>query len=166
MLGSGAIVIMDDTTDAVKACLRIVRFFARESCGKCAPCREGTSWEEKILQRILDGNGRPGDIDLLLWPVHFTLAYVGFDVLRPHVAYGVEAGLRYSDPEVIQDRLQAIRRNYVHRLQTIENEETIPCIRRSEGRGRPDRPRRRCLQPLYPTAGTPGARLGLRGNGS
>jgi NADH-quinone oxidoreductase subunit F len=66
MLGSGAIVIMDETTDAVRACLRIVRFFARESCGKCAPCREGTSWEEKILQRILDGNGRPGDIDLLL----------------------------------------------------------------------------------------------------
>ncbi len=66
MLGSGAIVIMDDTTDAVKACLRLVRFFARESCGKCTPCREGTSWEEKILQRILDGNGRLGDIDLLL----------------------------------------------------------------------------------------------------
>ena len=66
MLGSGAIVIMDDTTDAVKACLRLVRFFARESCGKCAPCREGTSWEEKILQRILEGNGRPEDIDLLL----------------------------------------------------------------------------------------------------
>jgi NADH-quinone oxidoreductase subunit F len=66
MLGSGAIVIMDDSTDAVKACLRIVRFFARESCGKCTPCREGTSWEEKILQRILDGHGRPGDIDLLL----------------------------------------------------------------------------------------------------
>lgn len=66
MLGSGAIVAMDHTTDAVKACLRVVRFFARESCGKCTPCREGTSWEEKILQRILDGHGRPDDIDLLL----------------------------------------------------------------------------------------------------
>ncbi|MFI5043936.1 MAG: NADH-quinone oxidoreductase subunit NuoF [Acidimicrobiales bacterium] len=66
MLGSGAIVVMDETTDAVKACLRVVRFFARESCGKCTPCREGTTWEEKILQRILDGNGRPDDIDLLL----------------------------------------------------------------------------------------------------
>jgi NADH-quinone oxidoreductase subunit F len=66
MLGSGAIVVMDETTDAVKACLRVVRFFARESCGKCTPCREGTSWEEKILQRILDGYGRPSDIDLLL----------------------------------------------------------------------------------------------------
>ncbi len=66
MLGSGAIVVMDETTDAVKACLRVVRFFARESCGKCTPCREGTTWEEKILQRILDGQGRPSDIELLL----------------------------------------------------------------------------------------------------
>ncbi|MEZ5321554.1 MAG: NADH-ubiquinone oxidoreductase-F iron-sulfur binding region domain-containing protein [Microthrixaceae bacterium] len=66
MLGSGAIVVMDDTTDAVTACLRVVRFFARESCGKCTPCREGTTWEERILLRIADGHGRPSDIDLLL----------------------------------------------------------------------------------------------------
>ena len=51
MLGSGALVVMDDTVDAVVACLRVVRFFARESCGKCTPCREGTNWLEKILQR-------------------------------------------------------------------------------------------------------------------
>lgn len=66
MLGSGAIVVMDETTDAVKACLRLVRFFARESCGKCTPCREGTSWLEKILDRILAGYGRPDDIELLM----------------------------------------------------------------------------------------------------
>ncbi len=40
--------------------------FLRQYCGKCSPCREGTTWEEKILQRILDGDGRPSDIDLLL----------------------------------------------------------------------------------------------------
>jgi NADH-quinone oxidoreductase subunit F len=66
MLGSGAIVVMDSTTDAVKAAWRVVRFFARESCGKCTPCREGTSWLEKILRRILDGHGRPEDVGLLL----------------------------------------------------------------------------------------------------
>ena len=66
MLGSGAIVVMDETTDMVRACHNVVRFFARESCGKCSPCREGTSWLEKILQRIIDGNGRPADLDLLL----------------------------------------------------------------------------------------------------
>ena len=66
MLGSGAIVVMDETTDAVKAAWRIVRFFARESCGKCTPCREGTSWLEKILRRMLDGHGRPQDVNKLL----------------------------------------------------------------------------------------------------
>ena len=66
MLGSGAIVVMDETTDVVKACLRLVRFFARESCGKCTPCREGTSWLEKILLRIVGGQGRPEDVNLLL----------------------------------------------------------------------------------------------------
>ncbi|MEO8696496.1 MAG: NADH-quinone oxidoreductase subunit NuoF [Acidimicrobiales bacterium] len=66
MLGSGAIVVMDDTTDIPKAALRIVRFFSRESCGKCTPCREGTTWLERILDRIVDGHGRPSDLDLLL----------------------------------------------------------------------------------------------------
>jgi NADH-quinone oxidoreductase subunit F len=66
MLGSGAIVVMDETTDAVKACWRVVRFFARESCGKCTPCREGLSWLEKILRRMLDGKGRPSDVDKLM----------------------------------------------------------------------------------------------------
>jgi NADH-quinone oxidoreductase subunit F len=66
MLGSGAIVVMDEDTDIVKACHRVVRFFAKESCGKCTPCREGTSWLEKILQRIIEGHGRPEDVDLLL----------------------------------------------------------------------------------------------------
>jgi len=66
MLGSGAIVVMDDTTDIPKAALRVVRFFSRESCGKCTPCREGTTWLERILDRIVDGHGRPSDLDLLL----------------------------------------------------------------------------------------------------
>ena len=66
MLGSGAIVVMDETTDMVKAAWRLVKFFAKESCGKCSPCREGTNWMEKIYRRILDGEGRPEDIALLL----------------------------------------------------------------------------------------------------
>ncbi len=66
MLGSGAIVVFDETTDMVKAAWRIVKFFAKESCGKCSPCREGTNWLEKIYRRILDGHGRPEDIDLLM----------------------------------------------------------------------------------------------------
>ncbi len=66
MLGSGAIVVMDETTDVVRAALRLVRFFARESCGKCTPCREGTTWLERILERIVRGDGRARDLDLLV----------------------------------------------------------------------------------------------------
>jgi NADH-quinone oxidoreductase subunit F len=66
MLGSGAVVVMDETTDVVRAAWRLVRFFARESCGKCTPCREGASWLEKVLRRIVDGRGRPDDVDKLL----------------------------------------------------------------------------------------------------
>jgi len=65
MLGSGAIVVMDEDTDMVKACHNLVRFFARESCGKCTPCREGTTWLERILNRIIAGQGRPSDLALL-----------------------------------------------------------------------------------------------------
>ena len=65
MLGSGAIVVMDATTNVPRACHNLVRFFARESCGKCTPCREGTTWLEQVLERLLAGRGRPEDIDLL-----------------------------------------------------------------------------------------------------
>lgn len=66
MLGSGAIIIMDDSTNLVAAAHRIVRFYAHESCGQCTPCREGTTWLERIFNRILSGQGRMADIDLLL----------------------------------------------------------------------------------------------------
>jgi NADH-quinone oxidoreductase subunit F len=66
MLGSGAVVVMDDTTCVVRAAERVVRFFAHESCGQCTPCREGTTWLELILRRIEAGQGRMIDIDLML----------------------------------------------------------------------------------------------------
>lgn len=66
MLGSGAVVVMDDSTCSVKAALRVVRFFAHESCGQCTPCREGATWMEQILSRLERGAGRPVDLDLLL----------------------------------------------------------------------------------------------------
>ena len=65
MLGSGGMVIMDDTTDMVKVALRIMRFYAHESCGWCIPCREGTTWLRKMLQRVTDGQGMTRDIDLI-----------------------------------------------------------------------------------------------------
>lgn len=66
MLGSGSIVVMDDATCVVRAAWRISRFFARESCGQCTPCREGGNWIEKIMRRIETGSGREEDLDLLV----------------------------------------------------------------------------------------------------
>jgi NADH-quinone oxidoreductase subunit F len=65
MLGSGGVVIMDEDTCMVKAALRIMRFYAHESCGWCIPCREGTAWLRKLLQRFHDGGGRKSDIVLI-----------------------------------------------------------------------------------------------------
>jgi NADH-quinone oxidoreductase subunit F len=65
MLGSGAVIIMDDSTCMVKALYRIAHFYSDESCGQCTPCREGTSWIYKILSRIVHGHGTLSDISLL-----------------------------------------------------------------------------------------------------
>ncbi len=65
MLGSAAVIVMDETTCVVRATLRLARFFAHESCGQCTPCREGTNWMRIILQRIESGMGSERDLDLL-----------------------------------------------------------------------------------------------------
>ncbi|HEY5774943.1 MAG TPA: NADH-quinone oxidoreductase subunit NuoF [Xanthomonadales bacterium] len=64
-LGSGAVIVMDETTCMVKACTRISRFYHMESCGQCTPCREGTGWMHRVLQRIVDGKGKKEDLELL-----------------------------------------------------------------------------------------------------
>jgi len=64
-LGSGGVIVMDETTDMVKAILRISQFYYAESCGQCTPCREGTGWMHRVIRRIVAGKGRAEDLDLL-----------------------------------------------------------------------------------------------------
>ena len=66
MLGSGAIMVMDHTTDIPTAALTLTRFYAAESCGQCTPCREGGTWLERVLQRVVDGRGTHADLDQLM----------------------------------------------------------------------------------------------------
>jgi NADH-quinone oxidoreductase subunit F len=66
MLGSGAIMVMDETTDIPAAALTLTRFYAHESCGKCTPCREGGTWLERILSRVVDGKGTAADLEQLI----------------------------------------------------------------------------------------------------
>jgi NADH-quinone oxidoreductase subunit F len=65
MLGSGGVVVMDEDTCMLKAALRIMRFYAHESCGWCIPCREGTLWLKKILTRLHEGGGVASDVPLI-----------------------------------------------------------------------------------------------------
>jgi NADH-quinone oxidoreductase subunit F len=64
-LGSAGCIVMDDSGSIVRATLRLATFYRHESCGKCTPCREGTLWLERILQRIVDGEGRMEDLELI-----------------------------------------------------------------------------------------------------
>jgi NADH-quinone oxidoreductase subunit F len=66
MLGSGGVIVFDDTADMVYQTMRLTRFYAHESCAQCTQCREGTAWTTKILERILAGQGKTSDLDLLL----------------------------------------------------------------------------------------------------
>ncbi|MEI7754428.1 MAG: NADH-quinone oxidoreductase subunit NuoF [Actinomycetota bacterium] len=66
MAGSGAVMVMDDTTDIPNAALTLTRFYAHESCGKCTPCREGGTWLMRILDRVVAGQGTQRDLDQLL----------------------------------------------------------------------------------------------------
>jgi len=65
-LGSGGVIVMDDSTCMVNALLRVSRFYYAESCGQCTPCREGTGWMWRVIDRIEHGRGKPEDLDLLL----------------------------------------------------------------------------------------------------
>ncbi len=76
-----------------------------------------------------DFDGRSGDIDLMLWPVNFSLAYGGFHVLAPFAAYGVESALRYSDPGDVQTRLAAIVAEFAAMLPNVATRATVPFNR-------------------------------------
>ena len=65
-LGTGAVIVMDDSTCMVKVLERVSRFYMAESCGQCTPCREGTGWLNRLIRRILAGQGKVADLDLLL----------------------------------------------------------------------------------------------------
>jgi NADH-quinone oxidoreductase subunit F len=65
MLGSGAIIVVDDSTPVLDVALKLAEFYRHESCGKCTPCREGTNWTVKMLERIDAGEATPMDLDIM-----------------------------------------------------------------------------------------------------
>ncbi len=65
MLGSGSIIVADDSVSIPRMALRTAHFYRHESCGKCTPCREGTNWTEKMLERVCAGEATPMDLDII-----------------------------------------------------------------------------------------------------
>ncbi len=65
MIGSGAVIVVDDTHSVLEVALKVAKFYAHESCGKCVPCREGTNWTVKMLERIASGEATPMDLDIM-----------------------------------------------------------------------------------------------------
>lgn len=98
-LGSGAVIVMDTSTDLVKAIARLSRFFAHESCGQCTPCREGTPWIAKMMARMVTGDADLGEIDVL---ENATRRMEGRTIcaLADAAAWPVQGLIRHFRPEM------------------------------------------------------------------
>ncbi len=96
-LGTGTIIVLDDRTCPVGFLLNLERFFARESCGWCTPCREGLAWTERILNALEEGAGVPGDMETLRSLTHLIGTGPGrtFCLLAPGAMMPLESGLKY-----------------------------------------------------------------------
>jgi NADH-quinone oxidoreductase subunit F len=119
-LGSGAVIVMDETTCMVRACQRISRFYYAESCGQCTPCREGTGWMYRMLTRIVEGKAVAGDLHMLkaaagqieghticafgdgaAWPVQGLLRH-----FRPEIERRIDEYTRNADAQGVRDQVQ------------------------------------------------------------
>lgn len=98
MLGSGGFIVYDETTSIVKNLYTFARFYHHESCGQCSPCREGTGWLEKILHRIVEGHGKPSDIDLL-WDIQRKIEGNTICPLGDAAAWPVASAIRHFRAE-------------------------------------------------------------------
>ena len=101
LLGTGAVIVMDETDCIVDATLRLIRFYAHESCGKCTPCREGTWWVARVLERIESGYGRPEDLPLLD-DVSGKILFRAFCALADGAVAPIQSSLKYFRAEYEQ----------------------------------------------------------------
>jgi NADH-quinone oxidoreductase subunit F len=104
-LGTGALIVMDKSTDVIKAIARIAYFYKHESCGQCTPCREGTGWMWRVLERMQRGEAEKREIDLLL---NVTKQVEGHTIcaLGDAAAWPVQ-GLIRNFRHVIEERIDA-----------------------------------------------------------
>jgi len=97
-IGSAAVIVMDETTCMVRALERLARFYMSESCGQCTPCREGTGWLDRMLKRIIAGEGRSEDLGLLLDVANRIEGHT-ICALGDAAAWPVQSFLKHFRPE-------------------------------------------------------------------
>lgn len=122
MLGSGGFIVMDESTSVVKNLFTFARFYHHESCGQCSPCREGTGWMEKILNKILRGHGTMSDIDLL-WDIQAKIEGKTICPLGDAAAWPVASAIRHfrsEFEEYIQNPSSIVDVKHYYRLHELE----------------------------------------------
>src|ERR1700740_113205 len=101
MLGSGGFIVMDEDTSMVKNLYTFTRFYHHESCGQCSPCREGTGWMEKILQKFINGTANESDVELL-WDIQSKIEGKTICPLGEAAAWPVPASIRHFKHEFLE----------------------------------------------------------------
>jgi NADH-quinone oxidoreductase subunit F len=106
-LGTAAVIVMDQSTDVIKAIWRLSKFYKHESCGQCTPCREGTGWMMRVMERLVTGDAEPEEIDMLL---DVTRQVEGHTIcaLGDAAAWPIQGLIRHFRDE-IEDRIKAKR---------------------------------------------------------
>jgi NADH-quinone oxidoreductase subunit F len=112
-LGTAAVIVMDKSTDIVKAIARLSKFYKHESCGQCTPCREGTGWMWRVMERLVEGNAAPAEIDALL-DVTYEVEGHTICALGDAAAWPIQGLIRHFRPElerrIAEYRTQAMPR--------------------------------------------------------
>lgn len=103
-LGTAAIIVMDRSTDVIRAIHRLIEFYKHESCGQCTPCREGIGWMNKMMARFVQGNAQKAEIDML-WEISKTIEGHTICALADGAAWPVQGLIRHFRP-VIEERIK------------------------------------------------------------
>ena len=111
-LGTAAVIVMDKSTDVVKAIARISHFYKHESCGQCTPCREGTGWMWRVLERMVTGEAEPEEIDQLL-EVSYQIEGHTICALGDAAAWPIQGLIRHFRHE-IEERIAGYRARKPH----------------------------------------------------
>ncbi len=117
-LGTAAVIVMDKSTDLIKAIARLSKFYKHESCGQCTPCREGTGWMWRVMERLVQGKAEPEEIDTLL---EVTTQVEGHTIcaLGDAAAWPIQGLIRHFRP-VIEQRIADYKAGHTARPQAAE----------------------------------------------